>query len=340
MKKPIFAICDEDTLYAGKIFEFIHDRISDSYEVILFTEVDAIEKYMKHTQISILLISEVCRAILRGKVNAEHIILLTQTCKDEDNPTDEIYKYRSGNFIIQSVMEICSGKKSEPIVRTKRRPLSIIGVYSPVKKAFQTTFSITLGQILAKKSKALYLNFECFSGFDLMMATHNKSDLMDLLYFWGLGNENFTYRLGSVIEHIGALDYVPPVHSFAGLGEVSGSQWIHFLKAFEEYTDYDYVILDLSENINGLFDILRMCRTVYTVTDEKRISRAKISQYEALLNEYQYEDVIEKTKKMTIPMFREIPDEYEMLPYSDLSAFIKKELDFEEKRKEEDNLVG
>lgn len=340
MRKPIFAICDEDKLYSGKIFEYIHERISESYEVILFTEVDAVERYMKNTKINVLLISEVFRAIIRGTVNAEHVIILTQTFREDEPVRGEVYKYSSADSILKSTMEICSEKKCEPVVRNSRKPLSIIGVYSPIKRAFQTTFSVTLGQILAKKGKTLYLNFECFSGFDLLMATHNKSDLMDLLYFWGLGDENFSYRLGSVIEHIGALDYVPPVHSFAGLNDISASQWLHFLKAFENYTDYEYVILDLSENINGLFDILRMCKTVYSVTDERRISRAKMSQYEALLAECRYDDILDKTKKMNIPMFREIPDEYEMLPYSDLSAYIKRELAFEEKRKEEEHMVG
>ena len=339
MKKQIIAICDEDKFYAQKIFEYIHERESTSYEVILFTEIEAVESFMLHDRINILLVSAVSRALIKGSLNAEHVLILTREATLDMQP-EEIYKYQSGDKILKAVMQFCSERKSTPKKRKCGKPLMVIGVYSPVKRAFQTTFSIALGQILAKSGKALYINFECFSGFDCLMSEKTSADLMDLVYFWKLGGDNFTYRLDSVIESIGSLDYVPPVHSFINYEGISGEQWINFIKTFEENTDYEYLILDLSENVNGLFEILRICKTVYTVTDKNRIARAKLSQYEGLLREFSYSDVIEKTKMMEIPTFREIPEDYAMLPYSDLSKFIRKEILFEERLREEGENAG
>ena len=257
------------------------------------------------------------------------VVVLSKEKKENVGGRRAVYKYRSAKEIMKKVMEYCSESNTDTLRRNCEKP-------------FQTTYAITLGQILAEKGKALYLNFECFSGFDYMMKSlsNSKSDLMDLMYFWECGSENFSYRLGSITEKIGNLDYVRPVHSFMNFEGISSKQWTEFIKAFEEYTDYEYLILDLSEKLNGLFEILRLCSTVYSITDNRKISSAKMRQYETLLCECAYDDVLDKTRKINIPLFREIPENYELLPYSDLAGYIKKEIAFtDEKRKEKSDVI-
>lgn len=335
MKKPVLAICDEEGTYASKLYEFIHEREKETYEVVLFTGAGECELFMKERKISILVISEVLRAILTGGINAENVLILTDNRPGPQAPGNSIYRFQSGEMVLKDILKYCAEGSAPVIRRNTDKPLSVIGVYSPIKRTFQTTFAITLGQILSKRGKALYLNFECFSGFDSTMSSKNKSDLMDLMYFWSCGSDNFSVRLGSVIETIGTLDYVPPVHSFRNFEGISSEKWLEFIRAFEEYTDYEYLILDLSENVNGLLDILRICSEIFTLTDDRRISTAKLNQYETLLRETMYEDLLDKTRQMQIPIFREIPEDFEMLPYSEIAEYIKRELRFMGRRKKE-----
>lgn len=335
MSKPIFAICEEESVYASKLFEFVYEKENEAYEVILFTGVEECELYMKNRKINILVISEVLRAMLHGNFNAENVLVLTDNKPRPDSTQGEVYRFQSAETVLKEVLRYCAEGKAPVIRRNTDKPLSIIGVYSPIKRTFQTTFAITLGQILSKRGKVLYLNFESFSGFDSLMSSKTKSDLMDLMYFWSCGADNFSVRLGSVIETIGTLDYVPPVHSYRSFEGISAEKWVEFIKAFEEYTDYEYLILDLSENVNGLLEILRICSEIFTLTDNRRISTAKLHQYETLLRDTYYEDVLEKTRQMSIPVFREVPEEFEMLPYSEIAEYIKKELAFVKKLRRE-----
>lgn len=339
MAQTILAICDGEVNYSERLYAYLRNKESESLKVIWFTRLNELEEYLVNRRIDILLICPKMYEESNNLSNTDLVILLSSEKYSSEDGIAHIYKYQSAETIYKSVMRYCSMNNQAVIRRNCDKPLSIIGVYSPVKRSFQTTFAITAGQILAEKGKTLYINFESFSGFDSVMASKNKSDLMDLMYFWSCGAENFSYRLGSVLERIGSLDYIPPVHSFMNYEGISGKQWIEFIKAFEEYTDYEYLILDLSENVNGLFDVLRLCSKVYTLTDNKRISTAKISQYEALLSECSYEDVIDKTYKMSIPLFREIPESFEMYPYSDLARFIRKEISFDEEMKRESREV-
>ena len=327
MRKPIFALCDKDEAYQDNLFEYLKNKKPEGFEIMLFTDLEKLKEAIKAKEIKILLIAEELTNEIDEDLRNQVLVLITLSVSSSDSENKKsIFKYQSAEEIYKQVMHFCEEADVIAVSRKEGRKIKILGVYSPIKRCLQTTFSITLGQLLSKNHKTLYINFENYSGFDILMHKANSLDLMDLVYFLGCGNENFSYRLGSLTEHIGELDYIPPVNTYQTLQGVSSREWINFLKAFEEYTDYEYIILDLSENIMGLFEILRRCSSIFTITSKDRFSQAKISQYEKMLSQTFYEDILEKTNHISFPKFKEIPEAFEMLPYSKLSEFIRKEV--------------
>ncbi len=75
--------------------------------------------------------------------------------------------------------------------------------------------------------------------------------------------------------------------------------------------------------MQGLFEILRMCRHVYTLTMEDRIARGKLLQYEQVLALYEYGDVLGKTKRLSLSHIRKLPEELEQLTKGDLADLVK-----------------
>ena len=75
--------------------------------------------------------------------------------------------------------------------------------------------------------------------------------------------------------------------------------------------------------MQGLFEILRGCKVVFTLTQEDRIARSKLLQYEQLLALYEYEDVLEKTRRLRIPQIQRLPENMEQLTRGDLAVVIK-----------------
>lgn len=323
MQKEIFAICDSDVRYATKIYEYINSRQSDKYDVYLYTDRKDLDAALFNKNIAILLISEDECTDGETFPNVAHtMILQSKEYTGESYLQDSIYKFQSGDSLLREVMGYCAKKDSISVRRKSMAPLKVIGIYSPIKRCFQTTFAVTLGQILAASAKSLYLNFECFSGFDKLRVA-NGPDMLDLVYYLSCNEETFSYRVGSTVLGIGPLDYVPPSRSYMGCRMVSAQMWLKLIAAVEEFTEYEYLILDLSENITGLFDILRACDLVYTIVSDGDVAVAKLYQYELLLSDCAYGDILDKTKRIRIPMFRRIPEEFEMLPYSELSNFVK-----------------
>ena len=87
---------------------------------------------------------------------------------------------------------------------------------------------------------------------------------------------------------------------------------------------YDYIILDLSESIQGTFEILCMCDRIYTIIREDERARAKLAQYEELLRAYEYEEVLEKTRKELLPQFEHLPERIEQYTVGELARYIRK----------------
>ena len=65
-----------------------------------------------------------------------------------------------------------------------------------------------------------------------------------------------------------------------------------------------------------------MCKVVFTLTREDRISQSKLLQYEQLLSLYEYGDVLEKTRRLKLPQIQRLPEELEQLTRGDLAALV------------------
>lgn len=105
---------------------------------------------------------------------------------------------------------------------------------------------------------------------------------------------------------------------------VTAEEWTGLLEKIEDLGEYEYVILDLSESMQGLFDILRKCKKVFTSVGKDRMAERKLMQYEQLLALSEYEDVLEKTEKLDLTEIRRLPEELEQLTRGELAEVAKK----------------
>ncbi len=317
MGKGYMAICGKDMDYITGIYDYISVMVSNEYEAVLFTKKEAFEHFCEENVVDLLLEEE-------GFSSVEENVTKRIVLSEEIGKENTIYKYMACDRIYKEIMAICAAGTQAKVLERQIKHKELIGVYTPIKRCFQTTFSLTLGQIIAKKRKTLYLNFESFSGFETMMSKEAKTDLLDLVYFSECNQGDFSCRVESLKEKIGSLDYISPVKAYAKYSEVSKSKWERLIDNLLSKTDYEVIILDLSEQVNGLLDILKKCSRVYTIVDSDKMASAKVTQYENLLRESFYEEIVEKTQNITIPKFKDIPSNFEMLTHSELADYIKK----------------
>lgn len=323
MKRKILAVCDSETEYTNRMQEFLCTREELPFEVYAFTDTEKLEDSSKKEDIEILLISESDYSDKIKELPIQNIYVLNESGQTEDENVEQVGKYQSSEKILGQVLEFYSRRRDLPRKIKKGAPANLIGVYSPVGRCLQTSFSLAMGQILAKKHKVLYLNFESFSGLGQMLQHDMQTDLADLLYYYNNTRERFRYRLESSLQTINGLYFIPPAASFLDMQSISEETWLELLTAIEDEGMFEYIVLDLSDCVQGLLELLRRCSMIYTILKEDNMAAAKLHQYEEYLEDMEYQDILDKTKKKKIPYIRQIAPRLEQITYGELGEYVK-----------------
>ncbi len=320
----VMALCDTEEEYAQLMSEFLRRHKDLPWELHTYTSVKELLEREQYRPIVMLVVSESAYSEELQKLQPDRTVVLSESgvlrwqelpCVDKYQQAEEVLRY-----LLSVYMEIADIQL--PRLRTSSHTV-FIGNYSPVRRCMQTSFALTMSQLLAQEHRTLYLNFEHYAGIGELLPDIRTFDLADLLYFLNAEQNKFLLRMRTMLCRKGNLDYIPPMKSGQNLLTVTAAEWLGLLQKIEESGEYEYVILDLSESMQGLFDILRLCGHIFTLVSEDRIACSKLLQYEQVLALYEYEDVLDKTKRVSLSHIRRVPEELEQYTKGELADMVR-----------------
>ena len=158
-----------------------------------------------------------------------------------------------------------------------------------------------------------------------------------MLYFLNADEEKFRLRLSTITKRVGELDIVPPMKAGQNLLGVMNEEWIEMMKKIDGLNQYEFVVMDLSDCVRGLFEVLRRCDAVYTLTRDDNVSKSKLLQYEQVLSLSEYGDVLKKSVKLNVPKIKRLPRNLCEYSHTDIEDYVKAQIqDLLEKRSEYD----
>lgn len=323
--KKILALCDGEQDYLYHMADYLERKDTFPFAVHSFTDAAQLKRFMDNNEVELLLIAENAYEEEMEELFPKHMVILNESGNEVGNHAENINKYQASECILKAVMNSYTGSNDGvPKRLATGNRMKIIGNYTPVGRSFQTTFALSMGQLLAKEHKTLYLNFESYSGFPYLLGQEYVTDIMDVLYYLNCEKEKLAYKLEGLVQSVNGLDYIPPVTSCGELGRITGEQWIQLFQEIEKISEYEYLILDLSEQVQGLFDVLRECQFIFTMVKEDEMAEAKMQQYESLIQSMDYGDIAVKTKKWKPPVFRRIPPGIDQLSRGEVAACVRK----------------
>lgn len=327
MNRRILAILDSEENYAYRLMDYFSLKGDIPFEIHVFTQQDKFLSFQEKEEIECLLVSESAYLKKLESLNIPHIIVLSENGENVNRALCHISKYQSCEKLLQQVMaQYSQTEDAGEVTRKNGRKMRIIGVYTPVGRCLQTTFSLTLGQMLAKEYRTLYLNFEAYSGLGKMLNREFKGDLSDLTYYFSCAREKLFYQMKSLVETVGGLDFIPPAEVTQSLSGIRGEDWVSLFREIEKVSEYDYLILDLSDCLVDLWEVLKNCDHVYTIIREDPLAEAKTQQYEHALESMKYTEITGKTRKWKLPFFKRLPVHFGELTYGELAGYIRKEV--------------
>lgn len=323
--KEILVLCDGENEYAGRMTDFLKMHKGLPWEIHTYTAVDMLLQKEKKSEIAVLAVAESSYTEEMKRLQAGRVVILNESGILQEKEFQNINKYQAADAVLKELLAVYADIAKAQLPRlTRGYRTRIIGIYTPIRRCYQTTFTLTMGQMLAEQGRTLYLNFEHFAGVPELLPDNTMKDMADLLYFLNAEKEKFQLRMQSMLQQKGKMDYIPPMKSGQNLLGVKAAEWLALLKKIVELEEYEYIVLDLSEGIQGLFDILRLCNRIYTLIQEERVAKSKLMQYEQLLERYEYEDVLEKSKRCCFPKVNKVPEEIELYTKAEFAKYVRK----------------
>ncbi len=324
-------ICDREEEYLRLMTEYVLKQQGLRWQVRAYTDPEEMKRReagRKEEKGDILLFSE---NVLQGQPPAqiaECTVLLSEKGKITEGDTPGIYKYQGADEVLRELLELYAAvSHSAETILSKGGKSRILTFYSPVHRCLQTTLALALASKLCEKGRTLYLNFEYHGSVAGMLPDDKTRDLADLVYFLNAQGEKFRIRLNSIVRKYGNLEYVPPMKVGANLPAVSAEEWLRLLRRLDEEGGYEYLVLDLSESVQGLPEFLSQSSKVYTICKKDRISEQKLELYRAQLERKGYGDIWKRTEKVYLPFIRSLPEGNTEYIKGELAMFVKELLD-------------
>ncbi len=325
MKDHILVLCDTEEEYARHMTEYLKSHKEAPWNIHTYTEVESLVSFAKEYSIDMLVVAENAYVQQIRELGVKKCVLLNESGVVRWSGIRNVNKYQEAESVYREILSEYVETAKDPLPKLAvEYGTKMIGFFTPVHRSLQTTFALTMGQILAQKHKTLYLNFEFCAGNPELLPDMRTRDLSDLIYFLNTDKERFLLRMQTILLKKGQMDYVPPVKAGMTLPEVKQEEWLELLSRIRESGEYEYIILDLGESIQGLLELLRACDRIYTLVKDGRSARGKIAQYERLLQMTDYEELLTKSSRYRLPRFRKIPEEIELLTKGELADYVKR----------------
>jgi len=326
----LFVICDEETLYAERLADYLSHRKEFSYEIRIFSSCEILFQNMKGKQIDLLLIEEKEFLRLNEMEHKKHMsikkTILLSDIKGQDAfvAEESIYKYQPASNILSKLLTECLDYGLDGYGDSIEEESELIGVYSPVKRVLKTTFSYTLAQILSENESVLYLNFEGCSGISTLLPIDAGTNLADMLFDYSIYREEYPKRFHEFIQDSDGIGIIPPVETVSELQCVPAENFISMLRRIKRNGIYKKVVLDVGDNVNGIIDILRICDLIYMPCRDDYISKAKMTSFDKAIDKYdKSDDLNEKIKKLELPHFDDLGEDFSNIKYGQLGGYVR-----------------
>lgn len=319
---------DKEKEYARNFMEYVSEKKGLPFKIKVFSDMEQLKIFVKEKVPELLIVSEDVLEEDMKEFEMTDFIVLSEGNQVREN-TDQliIYKYQSMENILEEIIDYCVSKKYEreslhPGLRT-----NIVGIYSPIGRSGKTSFAMTLGQIMQNDGPVLYINMEEFSGFSTIFTKDYRSDLSDLMYYYRQSPESVAIKLKAVVKNFHGIDCVPPMTYSGDIRNVKSVCWAQMIRDIATTGMYESIILDLSNMLSDVFDVLDICDCIYMPLDDDRLSMCKINEYEEFMLRTEREEIMNKTVKIKLPKSEGISwsENYtEQLLWGEMGTFIRK----------------
>lgn len=320
-----------DEVYAYRLMSYMKSKSTIPYEIMVFTEKNALLAYLSENEAEVLLTND--EEILSGRKEwkVRKVLKLSEEqildSIGESMEYHPVFKYQSTENVIKEMLCYCAGGIMPQASRCRSLKGKILGIYSPVGKCHKTTFSLALANALGKNARVLYLNLEEYTGLSDSLLQKGKKSLSEIMYMYRRGSSGISMRIQEITGHLGRFDYIPPVDCPEDVVDVLPEEWTTFCTYLMENLDYDFLVIDIGNLVKKPWYFFELADVIFIPEVKDSMGKNKIKEFYDDMNNMGRGILLENVSMITMPHDTEMEKgilSMEQIEWSKMGAFARK----------------
>ncbi|MBQ5932534.1 MAG: hypothetical protein IJL55_02340 [Lachnospiraceae bacterium] len=303
--KRIMAIRTEDREYAEELAKNLNKSDEVIFQILIFTEKNAYEDYIKENRIDVLLCDEAILPECMKDSSATVICGLSEasTARDVAEQSNIIFKYQSSDDIMKEIMKRFNAALKTDIKTgdTGVKPKNIFCVCSPVGGSYSSTFALALAAYLAEREHTLFISFDPF--FTLPGEEKNPAgkDLTDVIFYLNGMQPHLMEFLKKFTIKKGNLECINGVSHWFDLYDMSPENMHDLVENVCGDGTFNSVVFDVGIIGAASMEVLLAAGRIFTPYKEEAGSRKKLKEWKRQLIYCGKGDLLDKTAEICIP---------------------------------------
>ncbi len=320
MKQGSMVILDSDREYGRRLGEYFNSCDWMTFQAEVFSDAEMMEAHIQKWKPELLLVNE---TLVKAEYQKYPLLVLNETLMVAEMDSPQIYKYQNGREIGREVMSWYATQKKQPVMPIRAKQLRIFGFYSIDGKREKAVLAWETGKYLAREKRTLFISLEPYSGMETFLGSFPKENLSDLFFFMRQNQGNTGMRLQGMVETAGNLDFLPPSPAWEDIQDITAAEWRSFMKEIENSTDYENLVLEISEVSADFALWLQLCDKIFMPVSDGAYGKARFKELQDFLNLRTEKNLLKKWQSCSLESLkrgREFAREYQ----EEIQNYVKK----------------
>ena len=270
-------ICDSNQFYARKLSEFINSRKGYPFLARYCNSIEECKQMIHSGKADIILSNMENYEKMKDEVDSERVIVMLDSKEGVDG-NNRIYKYQNCDVVLKEILKMASSIEDINVYINRSTTMKVIAVYTPNDSRIATSIALDIGKLLSGRASTLFISLDGMSVIPDITGIEFDMDMSDLfcenMTEGGLSNA----IIGSV-RRLGNMDILPIMHNYQDMASVTNEEWKNFIRDIERKSDYEYVVIDLTESVRNLFDILKLANYICVAASKGTVDGNRYRQF-------------------------------------------------------------
>ena len=214
---------------------------------------------------------------MRDEIDSERVIVLLDS-KEGVEERNRIYKYQNCDVVLKEILKMASSIDDINVYINRSTTMKVIAVYTPNDSRIATSIALDIGKLLSGRASTLFISLDGMSVIPDITGIEFDMDMSDL-FCENMTEGGLSNAIIRSVRRLGNMDVLPIMHNYQDMASVTNEEWKNFIKDIERKTDYEFVVIDLTESVRNLFDILKLANYICVATSKGTVEGYRYKQF-------------------------------------------------------------